>query len=91
MGDRKKPRLLGFNHVAIEVGNIEEALEFYGSLFAFELRSREPGMAFINLGDQFPRAPGNTRPVSDRRPPFRPCRGGQGSRALGHRGGGNQC
>jgi lactoylglutathione lyase len=48
-----KPRLIGFNHVAIEVGDIDEALDFYGSLFAFELRSREPGMAFIDLGDQF--------------------------------------
>jgi predicted enzyme related to lactoylglutathione lyase len=48
-----KPRLVGFNHVAIEVGDIEEALAFYGNLFAFELRSREPGMGFIDLGDQF--------------------------------------
>jgi len=48
-----KPRLVGFNHVAIEVGDIEQALEFYGNLFTFELRSREPGMAFIDLGDQF--------------------------------------
>ena len=48
-----KPRLVGFNHVAIEVGDIQEALDFYGNLFTFELRSREPGMAFIDLGDQF--------------------------------------
>jgi predicted enzyme related to lactoylglutathione lyase len=48
-----KPRLVGFNHVAIEVGDIDEALDFYGKLFIFELRSREPGMAFIDLGDQF--------------------------------------
>src|SRR5690242_8581935 len=48
-----KPRLVGFNHVAIEVGDIDEALDFYGKLFTFELRSREPGMAFIDLGDQF--------------------------------------
>jgi predicted enzyme related to lactoylglutathione lyase len=48
-----KPRLVGFNHVAIEVGNIDEALDFYSKLFTFELRSREPGMAFIDLGDQF--------------------------------------
>jgi len=49
----KKPRLVGFNHVAIEVGDIDEALAFYSKLFTFELRSREPGMAFIDLGDQF--------------------------------------
>lgn len=53
MTNASKPRLVGFNHVAIEVGSIEEALDFYSSLFAFELRSREPGMAFIDLGDQF--------------------------------------
>ena len=53
MTDSSKPRLVGFNHVAIEVGDIEQALDFYGKLFTFELRSREPGMAFIDLGDQF--------------------------------------
>ena len=53
MADLNKPRLVGFNHVAIEVGDIDQALDFYGSLFSFELRSREPGMAFIDLGDQF--------------------------------------
>jgi predicted enzyme related to lactoylglutathione lyase len=53
MANSSKPRLVGFNHVAIEVGDIQEALDFYGKLFTFELRSREPGMAFIDLGDQF--------------------------------------
>jgi lactoylglutathione lyase len=53
MADSSKPRLVGFNHVAIEVGDISQALDFYGKLFSFELRSREPGMAFIDLGDQF--------------------------------------
>ena len=53
MTSSSKPRLVGFNHVAIEVGSIEEALDFYSKLFVFELRSREPGMAFIDLGDQF--------------------------------------
>jgi len=53
MAASDKPRLVGFNHVAIEVGDIKEALGFYGRLFSFELRSREPGMAFIDLGDQF--------------------------------------
>ena len=48
-----KPRLVGFNHVAIEVGDIDEALSFYSNLFSFELRSRGPDMAFIDLGDQF--------------------------------------
>ena len=46
-------RLIGINHVALEVGDVEEALEFYGRLFAFELRGRVPGMAFLDMGDQF--------------------------------------
>jgi lactoylglutathione lyase len=48
-----RPRLLGVNHVALEVGDIEEALAFYGGLFDFELRGRAPGMAFLDMGDQF--------------------------------------
>ena len=41
------------NHIAIEVGSLEEALAFYGRLFELELRGRIPGMAFIDMGDQF--------------------------------------
>lgn len=48
-----KPRLVGVNHVALEVGDLDEALGFYGSVFEFELRGRIPGMAFIDMGDQF--------------------------------------
>jgi lactoylglutathione lyase len=48
-----KARLVGMNHVALEVGNIEEALSFYGSLFEFSLRGRSAKMAFIDMGDQF--------------------------------------
>jgi len=48
-----KARAVGFNHVALEVGDIEEALAFYGRMFAFELRSRSDTDAFIDLGDQF--------------------------------------
>ena len=51
MADRA--RLIGFNHVALEVGDIEEALEFYGRLFEIELRGRGPKMAFVDAGDQF--------------------------------------
>src|SRR6188472_4245884 len=46
-------RLVGINHVALEVGDIEQALEFYGSLFEISLRGRGPSMAFIDMGDQF--------------------------------------
>ena len=48
-----KARLVGVNHVALEVGNIEAALSFYGSLFEFSLRGRSAKMAFIDMGDQF--------------------------------------
>jgi lactoylglutathione lyase len=46
-------RLVGINHVALEVGDIEEALRFYGRFFDFELRGRAGRMAFIDMGDQF--------------------------------------
>ena len=48
-----KPRLVGINHVALEVGDIDEALAFYGGLFEFSLRGRSESMAFIDMGDQF--------------------------------------
>jgi catechol-2,3-dioxygenase len=48
-----KARMVGMNHVALEVGNLEEALAFYERIFDFELRGRVPGMAFIDMGDQF--------------------------------------
>ena len=53
MAEATKARLVGFNHVALEVGDIEAALAFYGRLFDFELRSKSDSMAFIDLGDQF--------------------------------------
>ena len=53
MTEFKKPHVVGLNHVALEVGDIEEALAFYGRLFTFELRGKSVGMAFIDLGDQF--------------------------------------
>ena len=47
------PRLVGINHVAIEVGDLDEALAFYGGIFELELRGRTRGMAFVDMGDQF--------------------------------------
>jgi catechol 2,3-dioxygenase-like lactoylglutathione lyase family enzyme len=41
------------NHVALEVGDVGEALAFYGRIFELELRGRAPGMAFVDMGDQF--------------------------------------
>jgi lactoylglutathione lyase len=46
-------RLVGINHVALEVGDVDEALDFYGRIFEFTLRGRMAGAAFIDIGDQF--------------------------------------
>jgi lactoylglutathione lyase len=46
-------RLVGINHVALEVGDIDEALEFYGQAFDLTLRGRGRHMAFLDMGDQF--------------------------------------
>jgi lactoylglutathione lyase len=63
-----RPRLVGLNHIALEVGDIEEALEFYGRIFEFELRGRGGRMAFIDMGDQFiALAAGRTQPPDSHR------------------------
>jgi len=48
-----RARAVGINHVALEVDDVEAALEFYGRLFELKLRGRHDGMAFIDIGDQF--------------------------------------
>ena len=53
MTANEKARAVGINHVALEVGDIDEALEFYGQFLEFELRGKHDTMAFIDLGDQF--------------------------------------
>lgn len=53
MAERKKARAVGINHVALEVGDIDAALDFYGKFLDFELRGKSETMAFIDLGDQF--------------------------------------
>jgi lactoylglutathione lyase len=47
------PRLVGINHIALEVDDVAEALEWYGRIFELELRGHIGRMAFIDLGDQF--------------------------------------
>jgi catechol 2,3-dioxygenase-like lactoylglutathione lyase family enzyme len=80
-----KPRVIGFNHVALEVGNIDEALAFYGRLFRFELRGKTKSMAFIDLGDQFiALQKGRRQPADDGR--LWPRRGRQGSCPQGTEG-----
>ncbi|HWX75290.1 MAG TPA: VOC family protein [Solirubrobacteraceae bacterium] len=46
-------RLVGINHVALEVGDIDEALAWYGAFFELQLRARSARMAFVDIGDQF--------------------------------------
>lgn len=53
MSKANKARAVGLNHVALEVGDIEEALAFFGGFLEFELRGKSETMAFIDLGDQF--------------------------------------
>jgi catechol-2,3-dioxygenase len=53
MAGISKARMVGFNHVALEVADVDEALQFYGRIFQFELRGRDKSQAFIDLGDQF--------------------------------------
>jgi lactoylglutathione lyase len=63
-----KARALGFNHIALEVGDIDEALAFYGRLFDFKLRGKNSSSAFIDLGDQFlALQKGRTQPADDGR------------------------
>jgi lactoylglutathione lyase len=64
----EKARLIGINHVAVEVGDVEEALALYGRLFAFTLRGRGRRMAFVDMGDQFLAiAAPRTQPADDER------------------------
>ena len=63
-----RPRLVGVNHVAIEVGDVDEALAFYGRFFEFTLRGRVRRMAFLDMGDQFlALGEGRTQPPDDHR------------------------
>jgi lactoylglutathione lyase len=63
-----RSRLVGINHVALEVGSVDEALEFYGRFFELTLRGRIRGMAFVDMGDQFlALSEGRTQPPDRRR------------------------
>lgn len=66
MAETRKARAVGFNHVALVVGDIDAALAFYGRLFEFTLRDRDAASAFIDLGDQFiALQQGEAEPVAD--------------------------
>jgi lactoylglutathione lyase len=61
-------RLVGINHVALEVGDVDAALELYGRLFDFTLRGRAGRAAFVDMGDQFlALSEGRTQPSDDHR------------------------
>ena len=59
MTEDTRPKLVGLNHIALDVGDLEAALDFYGAIFRFELRGEHRNddgsrvMAFIDMGDQF--------------------------------------
>ncbi len=68
MNTSKKARAVGINHIALEVGEIDAALDFYGRFLDFTLRSKSAGMAFIDLGDQFiALSRGRSQPGDDER------------------------
>jgi lactoylglutathione lyase len=71
MGDAQpfaKARLIGINHVALEVGDLDQALALYERLFGFTYRGRSAGMAFLDMGDQFlAMAGGRTQPADAER------------------------
>jgi lactoylglutathione lyase len=46
-------RMIGINHVALCVGDVDEAVDFYRRIFDLEMRGQVPGMAFLDMGDQF--------------------------------------
>jgi predicted enzyme related to lactoylglutathione lyase len=63
-----RARLVGVNHLALEVGDLDEALSFYGQIFEIELRGRMRRMAFIDMGDQFiALSEGRTQPPDEAR------------------------
>src|SRR6266436_1241699 len=68
--DATKPRLVDINHTALEVGDIDQALTFYGKIFDFTLRGKRPGNAFVELGDQFINLMETSTPHEDRRRHF---------------------
>jgi catechol 2,3-dioxygenase-like lactoylglutathione lyase family enzyme len=58
--------MVGINHIAVAVGDVDEAVQFYGRIFELELRGRVRGMAFLDMGDQFLALAEGDDPVADR-------------------------
>jgi lactoylglutathione lyase len=62
--------MVGINHIALAVGDVDEAVEFYGRVFDLELRGRSGRMAFLDMGDQFLALAEGDDPVADRQRHF---------------------
>jgi catechol 2,3-dioxygenase-like lactoylglutathione lyase family enzyme len=62
--------MVGINHIALVVGDVDEAVDFYGRIFELELRGRVPGMAFLEMGDQFLALAEGDDPAPDRQRHF---------------------
>jgi glutathione S-transferase fosA5 len=58
--------MVGLNHIALAVGDVDEAVEFYGRIFDLELRGRSGRMAFLDMGDQFLALAEGDDPAADR-------------------------
>jgi lactoylglutathione lyase len=58
--------MVGINHIALAVGDVDDAVEFYGRIFDLELRGKVAGMAFLDMGDQFLALAEGDDPVADR-------------------------
>jgi catechol 2,3-dioxygenase-like lactoylglutathione lyase family enzyme len=63
-------RMVGINHIALAVGNVDEAVDFYGRIFDLELRGRSGRMAFLDMGDQFLALAEGDDPAPDRQRHF---------------------
>ena len=62
--------MVGINHIALAVGDVDEAVDFYGRIFDLTLRGRSGRMAFLDMGDQFLALAEGDDPVADRRRHF---------------------
>jgi lactoylglutathione lyase len=62
--------MVGINHIALAVGDVDEAVDFYGRIFELKLRGRVRGMAFLEMGDQFLALAEGDDPAPDRQRHF---------------------
>ena len=63
-------RMVGLNHIALAVGDVDEAVDFYGRIFDLTVRGRSARMAFLDMGDQFLALAEGDDPAPDRQRHF---------------------